>query len=200
MKRIVILFLMIAAVPMALVPSGAQAAPASADYPDYFAIKGGYYYPSERMSIDEFDRTDFERRNGYTGELAWGHHYGPFIGTEFGVGYLQNTRFATLGAGRTRLQAVPLLLSLKVFLPLGPVEPYAEVGVGAYLTRLDNGARTFREADAGPHAGVGLNINFSETFYLGIEGRYRRVKPDYEGMTVRLDGYTATANLGFRYR
>ena len=200
MKRIVILFLMIAAVPMALVPSGAQAAPASADYPDYFAIKGGYYYPSEPMSIDEFDRTDFERNNGYTGELAWGHHYGPFIGTEFGVGYLHNTRIETSGAGRARLQAVPLLLSLKLFLPLGPVEPYAEVGVGAYLTRLDNGARTFREADVGTHAGLGLNINFSDTFYLGIEGRYRKVNPDYEGMTARLDGYTATANLGFRYK
>jgi opacity protein-like surface antigen len=187
-----------------VVPWQSQAAPATADYPDYFAFKGGYYYPTEPIRLNEFSTADFERRNGYTVELAWGHHYGPFIGTEFGIGYLQNTRFPAAGAGRTRLEAVPLLLSLKLFLPLGPVEPYAEVGVGAYFSRFDTaggvgGPRTYREVDAGPHAGAGLNINFTDTFYLGIEGRYRKVDPDYDGLTVRLDGYTATANLGFRY-
>lgn len=205
MKRILMLFLILAVAVLAFAPWRAQAAPASSDYPDYFAIKGGYYYPTDPISLNEFSRTEFDKNKGYTGEIAFGHHYGPFLGTELGIGYLHNTRFPNIGAGRTRLDALPVLLSLKVFLPLGPIEPYGEVGVGAYFTMFDvaggvGGPRTFRETDFGPHAGVGVNINFTDTFYLGLEGRYRKVRPDYGGQTVRLDGYTATANLGFRYK
>ncbi len=204
MKRTLMSFLMLA-LAFTIVPQRLQAAPATSDYPDYFALKGGYYYPSDRMALNQFSNTDFERKKGYTGEIAFGHHYGPFLGSELGIGYIHDTRFPAFTAGRTRLDALPVLLSLKVFLPLGPIEPYGEVGVGAYFTRFEveggpAGPQRFRETDFGPHAGVGVNINFTDTFYLGLEGRYRKVRPDYGGQTVRLDGYSATVNLGFRYR
>ncbi len=204
MKRTVMLLMVIAAVLIVLAPWLSQAEPASQKRPDYTAIKGGYYYPSERIRMDEFSGTDFDRRNGMNAEIGFGHYYVPVFGTEFGIGYFENRRFPGIGAGRTRLDAIPVLLSAKLYLPLGPVEPYAEAGIGAYFTRFEiesaNGSdRSFREVDYGPHMGVGLNINFSDSFYVGFEGRYRRVKPEYDGLTVRLDGYTATMNLGFRY-
>lgn len=125
------------------------------------------------------------------------------FGTELGIGYFQDRRFPSLGAGRTTLEALPVLLSAKLFLPLGPIEPYAEAGVGAYFTRLEiesaAGPVRFREVNFGPHAGLGVNINFTDKVYLGVEGRYRWVRPDYGGQKVRLDGYTATVNPGFRY-
>lgn len=59
--------------------------------------------------------------------------------------------------------------------------------------------RAFREVDYGPHARLGINLNLSDTFFIGLEGRYRCVKPEYDGFSVRLDGYTAAVNPGFRY-
>lgn len=185
-------------------PSISPAEPASTELPDYFALKGGYYYPTEPIDLDEFSGADFERENGFNGEIAVGHHYAPFFGMEFGIGYLQTRRFPDLGEGRTRLEAIPLLLSGKLFLPIGPVEPYVEAGAGAYFTRLEvegapGGDVVFREVDWGPHVGAGLNVNLTDTFYVGLEGRYRWVEPDFDGSEVRFDGYTATANIGFRY-
>lgn len=181
-----------------------MAEPASEKHPGYTAFKGGNYYPSERIRSDEFSSTDFDRKKGMNAEIGFGHYYNPFLGTEFGIGYIKNTRYPGIGTGRTRLEALPVLLSARLYLPLGPVEPYAEAGVGAYFSRFEIegpsiASRVFREVDFGPHMGVGVNINFTDKFYLGLEGRYRKVKSDYDGLTVRLDGYTATANVGFRY-
>ncbi|OGW33884.1 MAG: hypothetical protein A2010_16575 [Nitrospirae bacterium GWD2_57_9] len=202
MKRIQLLF-MIAAF-LAVAPWPAPAEPASEKYPDYTELKGGYYYPSEQIRLDEFSGTDFDRKKGFNGEIAFGHRYGPAFGTEFGIGYLQNRRSPDIGSGRITQEALPVLLSAKLFLPLGPVEPYAEAGVGAYFTRLEaeddaGGSRMFREVDLGTHLGAGLNINFTDKMYLGVEGRYIWVRPEYENVEIRLDGYTATVNLGFRY-
>lgn len=184
-------------------PSLSTAGPASTDFPDYFAIKGGYYYPSQPIRLDEFSSADFERDNGFNGEIAVGHYYAPFFGMEFGVGYFETRRFPDLGNPRATVEALPVLLSAKLFLPVGPVEPYAEIGAGAYFTRLEVdgalGEAISRDIEWGPHAGLGLNVNLTDQFYLGLEGRYRWVKPDFDGTDVRFDGYTATANLGFRY-
>lgn len=197
MKRMLALSVIVAAVLMLAAPWPAQTEPASQTYPDYFEIKGGYYYPTERIRLSEFSATDFDRRKGVDGEIAFGHYYAPFFGMEFGVGYIENRRFAGTGPGRTTLEALPVLLSAKLFLPLGPVEPYGEVGVGAYFTRFKeeggpSGRRYFRSVDAGPHAGLGLNVNFTDTFYLGLEGRYRtqgqaRIRGRY-GQARRLYG------------
>ncbi len=136
-------------------------------------------------------------------EVAWGHYFAPFFGVEFGVGYFQSRQFADVNAGRLVVEALPVLLSAKVSLPLGPLEPFGEVGVGAYFWKSEiegifGNLITNREADFGPHAGAGVNINLTDTFFLGLEGRYRRIRPD-TGQNIRLNGYTATINAGFRY-
>lgn len=203
MKLTLTIFLISIVVLAGVVPSIVQAEPASGKNPDYFVFKGGYYYPSERIRLDEFSDTDFDRRKGFNGEVAVGHYYVPLFGTELGIGYFESRRFPGVGPGRTRVEAVPILLSARLYLPLGPIEPYGEVGIGAYFSKLEIqstlGTSTFREVDFGPHAGVGVNINFTDTFYVGVEGRYRKVEPEFDSRSVRLDGYTATANIGFRY-
>lgn len=187
----------------AMFPSVLRGEPASDRYPNYSVIKGGYYYPSERISLDEFSGTDFDRKKGFNGEIAFGQHYGPVFGSEIGIGYFETRRFPGVGQGRATIEAVPVLLSVKFFLPVGPIEPYGEIGVGAYFSKLETesglGTEAFREVDYGPHAGVGINIDVSDTTYLGVEGRYRKVKPEFGDQEVRIDGYTATVNLGFRY-
>ncbi len=203
MKRTQSILFLIAAAVLAFAPIKTMAEPASQKYPDYTELKGGYYYPTERFRLNEFSSTDFDKKKGFDGEIAFGHHYGPVFGTEFGIGYFQDRRFPVLGEGRTKLEGIPVLLSAKLFLPLGPVEPYAEAGVGAYFTRFEvesaAGPQRFREVNFGPHVGAGLNINVTDKVYLGAEARYRWVRPEYGGQKVRLDGYTGTVNLGFRY-
>lgn len=182
----------------------ATAGSPSTDLPDYFAIKGGYYYPSQPIHLDQFSSEDFKRDNGFNGEIALGHHFAPFFGMEFGVGYFETRRFPEPGNPRAKLEALPVLLSAKLFLPIGPVEPYAEIGAGAYFTRLEvdgtpGEAAISRDTNWGPHAGLGINVNLTDTFYVGLEGRYRWVKPNFDGSDARFDGYTATGNLGFRF-
>ncbi len=51
----------------------------------------------------------------------------------------------------------------------------------------------------GLHGGLGLNINLTDAFFLGVEARYIKAKPEFGGQPIPLDGYTATLNVGFRY-
>lgn len=202
-------FLLPAALALALaglVPPASQAETFSRIHPDYFVLKGGFYYPSERFNLDDFtsgNRAGLSKRKGINAEIAWGRYFFPFFGMEFGVGYFESRQFADVTAGRLKLEALPVLLSAKVSLPLGPLEPYGEVGVGAYFWKSEiegifGKLITNRDTDFGPHAGAGVNINLTDAVFLGLEGRYRRVKTDI-GQNIRLNGYTATINVGFRY-
>jgi opacity protein-like surface antigen len=51
----------------------------------------------------------------------------------------------------------------------------------------------------GLHAGGGLNFNITPTVFLGAEGRYIWAKPSFGGQDIKLDGFTVTGNLGFRF-
>ncbi len=175
---------------------------------DYFVLKGGYYYPSPRLSLNDFEdpgtRSQLESKNGFDGEIAIGHYFIPIFGIEFGAGYFESKAAPPAEPGQTRLKVVPVQLSGKLFLPLGPLEPYAEAGIGAYFTKLEvHGNLGSFSGDSkvtyGIHWGAGLNINLTDTFFIGLEGRYIKAKPEFGGQPVRLDGYTATLNLGFRY-
>ncbi len=205
-KRTAALFLVLVSMMIGLSSGTALAETASRANPDYFVLKGGLYYPSERFQVEDFNnanRTSLSRRKGLDVEISWGHYFVPFFGMEFGVGYFESRQFADVPAGRVRLEALPVLLSAKFSLPLGPIEPYGEIGIGAYFwkSEIEGIFGRFvinREADVGPHAGVGVNLNLTDTFFIGVEGRYRRVKPD-TGQNIKLNGYTATLNVGFRY-
>ncbi|HEY6011558.1 MAG TPA: outer membrane beta-barrel protein, partial [Nitrospirota bacterium] len=128
----------------------------------------------------------------------------PIFGLEFGVGYFESKSSPAIEPGELRLKVVPVQLSAKLFLPLGVFEPYGEFGIGAYFTKLETHGNLGNfsgssEVTYGLHGGVGFNINFSDAFFLGLEGRYIKAKPEYGGQPIKLDGYTATLNLGFRY-
>lgn len=195
---------------LGLIPRLSAASSLTEKNEDYFEVKGGLYYPSERFDLSDLNntRTTFNKKGGVSGEVAVGHYYHRYFGMEFGVGYLETKRLAELTAGSLRVEAVPILLSAKLFLPLGLIEPYGEIGVGGYFTKFElvnalGQKSSDRDFDFGPHAGAGININFTDTFYLGFQGRFRRVRPEFTNQTLRqtarLNGYTATINFGFRY-
>ena len=176
--------------------------------PNYFVLKGGYYSPNQDYSINDFNtesaRTELKSKSGFNGEIAFGHYLLPILGIELGVGYFESKSSPAIEPGKTRLKVVPVQLSGKVFLPLGPLEPYGEFGIGAYFTKLEVNGNLGNFSGSskityGLHGGVGLNVNLTDAVFLGVEGRYIWAKPEYGGQPIKLDGYTATLNLGFRY-
>ncbi len=203
-KQIFALFVLLVTAVAVQSPSVALAAPPS----DYVVFKGGYYSPDQDYSVNDFNtagaRSELESKKGFDGEIAFGHYLLPIFGLELGAGYFESKSSPAIEPGEMKLKVVPVQLSGKLFLPLGPFEPYGEFGIGAYISKLEVNGNLGNFSGSskityGLHGGVGFNINLTDTFFLGFEGRYIKAKPEYGGQPIRLDGYTATLNLGFRY-
>lgn len=198
MKRIKISLLLLAAALLAL------ATPVLAA--DYVALKGGIYSPSSNYDLDNFNAGNTEEldsKTGFAGEIAIGHYILPIVAIELGAGYFESDGSPLAAPGETKLKVVPLLATGKVFLPLGPFEPYGLFGIGAYITDLDvsgnNG--TFEgstEVTYGLHAGAGVNFNLQENLFVGLEGKYLWAEPDFGGQHIKLNGFVSTAVIGFR--
>ncbi|MHB8483512.1 MAG: outer membrane beta-barrel protein [Nitrospiria bacterium] len=203
MKIIFTLLLVLAGALLSVTPpASAEERPGS-----YVALKGGVYSPSASFDLNNFNNgtaTHLDSKTGFDGEIAFGHYLLPNLALELGAGYFESKGSPVAPPGETTLQVVPVVLSGKLFIPLGSIEPYGEVGIGAYFTKLDvqgnlgsfSGSSTVSYA---PHVGAGINFDVSDFTFLGIEGRYLWVKPSLGGQDINLNGFTLTANLGFRF-
>jgi opacity protein-like surface antigen len=203
MKKTNILFL---ALTVALIsttsPASAENKPA-----DYVAFKAGVYSPSMSHDLDTFNagnRTHLDSKTGFAGEIAVGHYFIPMLALELGAGYFESKGSPATPPGELKLQVVPLIATGKVLLPIGPFEPYGLFGIGAYITDLNvhdnNGTfKSSTEVTYGLHAGAGLNINFQNNMFVGVEGKYLWADPSFGGQHIKLDGFVTTAVLGFRY-
>jgi opacity protein-like surface antigen len=202
MKKTNLLFLAIA---IALIgttsPASAEDKPAN-----YVALKAGVYSPSTSHDLDTFNngnRTHWDSKTGFAGEVAVGHYFLPMLALELGAGYFESKGSLAAPNGDLKLKVVPLIATGKVLLPLGPFEPYGLFGIGAYITDLNvndntNTLKGSTEVTYGLHAGAGLNINFQEKMFVGVEGKYLWAEPSFGGQHIKLDGFLATAVIGFR--
>ncbi|MGE5843442.1 MAG: outer membrane beta-barrel protein [Syntrophaceae bacterium] len=189
------LVLAVALIGIAL-PASAAGSPSS-----YMVLKGGLYSPSQDFDIGA---AHFELDDGFVAELAFGHYFAPFFATEFGVGYFESKASPAVPPGEVKFKVVPVTLTGKVLLPLGPIEPYGEFGIGGYITEADVSGTIGNFTGStkgvfGLHAGGGLNFNITPNVFLGAEGRYLWAKPSFGGQDIKLDGFTVTGNLGFRF-
>ncbi|HEY3309453.1 MAG TPA: hypothetical protein VGJ93_13445 [Desulfuromonadaceae bacterium] len=180
---------------------------------NYIVFKGGAYYPSESFNLDNIATTGaagttatvhFNNRIGFAGEVAYGRYILPVLAIELGAGYFQSQGVAVAQTGRTMLRVVPIVATGKFLLPLGPFEPYALGGIGAYISDLDvsgniNNFKGTTEVTYGLHAGAGFNINFTDRAFAGLEGKYLWVEPSFGGRHIRMDGFITTLNVGFRF-
>ncbi|HEX2720543.1 MAG TPA: outer membrane beta-barrel protein, partial [Candidatus Deferrimicrobium sp.] len=83
--------------------------------------------------------------------------------------------------------------------PLGRVELYAGAGIGAYFAKAELGSQSYNDTALGWHILTGVNLNVMPNLFLGAEIKYLHVKPSFGTWDSRLDGATATANLGLRF-
>ncbi len=181
---------------------------AAADKPvDYFALKAGVYSPSTSHNLNTFNagnRTELDSKTGFAGEVAFGHYFTPMLALELGAGYFESKGSALAQPGELKLKVVPLVATGKVLIPIGIIEPYGLFGIGAYFTEMDvsnniGAMKDSTEVTYGLHAGVGVNINFQENMFLGVEGKYLWAEPSFGGQHLKLNGFITTAVLGFRY-
>lgn len=189
----------------------AQPAPAPAPaawHPGgYMVLKAGVYVPSEKFDLESVKLGSAEHlnpKNGFDGSIALGYYFLPILAGEFEAGYFHSKATPTTGGATTKLDVVPVLLTAKLILPIGPLEPYAEGGGGAYITSLkgtgdlDNFKLTTK-ATYGLHAGAGVNLYILPTVFVGAEGRYIWSRPKFGGQPVDLNGFVVTGDLGFRF-
>lgn len=109
---------------------------------------------------------------------------------------------------------IPVLLSVKAFIPAGRVAPYGELGIGSYFTKLDvgNNLNTFKGTTTfGMHTGAGLNVNITPNAFLGVEGRYVWANPSFGDQKITLNdreyalngfalnGFTTNVALGWGF-
>ena len=173
---------------------------------NYIEVKGGLYSPSGSHELDTFNngnRTSLDSKTGFAGEVAVGHYFSPMIALELGAGYLESKGSPAVAPGELKLKVVPLVATGKVLLPIGIFEPYGLFGIGAYITDLHvsnntGGLSGSTQVTYGLHAGAGLNISFSDRMFVGVEGKYLWANPSFGGQHLKLDGFVATAVLGFR--
>lgn len=208
MKKLSICTLVIAFLLSAnLSPAADDAAEGTTKPANYLAIKGGIYSPSNDFDVSDIPGEStvhrLDNKIGFAGEVAVGHYYLPFLAMELGAGYFESKGSGEAVAGTdARLRVVPVVLTAKALLPLGPVEPYGEFGVGGYFSKVkdfkvDESSNT--KAIFGMHAGAGINFNVTDRFFFGLEGRYIWTDNSWGSADAKIDGFVTTVDLGFRY-
>lgn len=196
-KTVFALFLALAVALTGITPSVSLA-----EYPsNYVVLKGGLYSPSKDFDLQG---QHFNQDDGFVAEIAYGHYFMPMFALELGAGYFESKASAAVPAGETKFKVVPVTLTAKGLLPMGWIEPYGEFGIGGYITGTDTSGTVHEALDStktvfGLHAGAGVNFNITQNIFLGVEGRYLWAKPSWGGTDIKLDGFTVTADLGFRF-
>ena len=184
----------------------------------YLELKGGVYSPSASFNLHNLDlQTTLNRdtKTGVSGEIAFGHYFLSTLALEMGVGYFKGKgSLATTPPQSMDFNVIPVILSAKAFIPIGAVNPYGEVGVGAYFTKFaaTAGGGTFSGSSTlGLHAGAGVNVKITPMLFLGAEGRYVSANPSFGDQRIRLNGtefalngfklngFTTTLGLGYSF-
>lgn len=184
---------------VALVGLSSLAVPASAggQSGNYVALKGGIYSPSKDFDLGEINVENTfagDAKSGVAGEIAFGRFFSPSFALELGLGYFKSKGSITNEHAAWRdldFNVIPVILSAKVFVPIGPVFPFGEFGVGVYFSEFDvsDNANTFEgTATFGIHAGAGVNAFVSSRVFVGLEGRYVWNDPSFGGQVINLNG------------
>jgi opacity protein-like surface antigen len=159
-----------------------------AESPFYLALKSGIYSPQS---------SDLDGNNGFSGEIAFGFQFNPYIAAEFGIGYF-NTEREEMVVGATYMRrkefdinVLPVTFTLKAILPYKKWEFFWLGGGGVYIVSgpfevEDHGYHYYYHYDYhyyydyhydydavfGGYLGAGIHYNITPTIFVGAEGKY----------------------------
>ena len=152
--------------------------------PSYFSLMGGGFVPEGDLNSNNYDAN-----TGFSGLLTFGYMANPFVGFQTDIGY-----FETSGNNNLQVSAIPVVVSLKVGIPIAFIEPYALFGGGVYFASTEYGNVNDNTIEFGAHTAAGINFNFGR-FQLGAEARY--IWLEANGLNV--DGVMAMGKIGTRF-
>ena len=176
-------FLLTAAAFLLLAPvAHAQQAPPF--LPSYISLMGGGFVPEGDLNSDNYDAN-----TGFSGLLTFGYMANPFVGCQTDIGY-----FETSGNNNLQVSAIPVVVSLKVGIPIAFIEPYALFGGGVYFASTEYGYVNDNTVEFGAHAAGGINFNFGR-LQLGAEARYIWL----EAAGLNVDGVLVMGKIGSRF-
>jgi hypothetical protein len=158
--------------------------PPEPEFSSYAVLKGGWFGSSGDYQGSSFSGSG-------TWEVAVGT--GRIFGVELGFGSMSTS------ASGLEVTTYPLLLSLRLQVPIAFVAPYVELGGGAYFNKVTLGGRTIDDVTAGWQAGLGCDFLLGRLL-LGAEARYMGIAPTISTVgTITLDRYEVLARAGVRF-
>jgi hypothetical protein len=154
------------------------------EYSAYVAVKGGYF-----GSSGDFQGTSFSGNGTWEVAVGWGRTFG----LELSSGTMKTN------ASGLEVKTVPVLLSLRLALPIGFVAPFAEAGGGAYYNEATIGGHSRDGWVAGWHAGLGCDFLLGRLL-LGAQGRYMGFSQSFSDLgSLDLNRYEFLARAGLRF-
>jgi opacity protein-like surface antigen len=160
----------------------------------YVVLKGGFYDP-QASDLDGFDK-------GLAVGVALGLYATPSMAIEFGVERYV-TDFNEMGISIDGT-IIPITVSLKGVHRTQSGSLFVGGGLGLYLAELDVavvglGSGSEDDTTFGFHLLAGGNFYIAPNIFLGGELKYFWVTPKFAGIDIDMDGFVATANLGFMF-
>jgi hypothetical protein len=168
------------------VPATAATAAATAprEYDSYVVLKGGWF-----GSADDYQGQSFEGAGEW--EIAVGT--GRTFGFEIGSGSM------TTSAGGLEVRTIPLLVTLRLQVPIAFVAPHLDLGAGVYFTHATIADASFDATTLGWHAALGCDVLLGRLI-VGADFRYMGIAPTFGTIgTVTLDRYALLLKAGVRF-
>jgi outer membrane protein with beta-barrel domain len=173
-----------ASAPVAAAPAVAPTTAAPEAYGSYLVLKGGWFGTSSDFEGESF---------GGAGEWELAVGTGRVLGIELGVGSM------TTSSGDLEVRTVPLLLTLRLGIPIAMVVPHVDLGAGLYFNRASLRDRDVDATTAGWQAGLGCDVLLGRLL-LGADFRYMGISPTFSTIgDVTLDRYALLLKAGVRF-
>ncbi len=185
--------------------------------PDYLSVKGGIYEPTG-------DIEDWELGTGQNFEITFGHYSNPNFALEGTIGQFKTDEtfsgfdpFLGNWTEKDELSVISMTISVKSLYPFETGEFYLGAGLGFYEADFDakldssiigNVSVSLKDTVFGFNFLVGSNVNISDKWFIGVEGKYI-ITADAKDTAVvlgvpitlegNLNGFTLTGVIGFRF-
>jgi len=165
-------------------PESVSPAPAAPDYSAYLILKGGYFGTTGSFQGSSYSDSG-------TWEVAVGG--GKVLGLELASGSMKTK------ASGLEVTTVPILLSLRLALPIAFLSPFAEAGAGAYSNKATIADASTSVWVAGWHAGLGCDLLLGRLL-VGVQARYMAFSPSFSELgSLNMDRFEALLRAGLRF-
>lgn len=161
--------------------------------PPRHAVHGQTYFFAHLGLFDPNDSAEGLRGydSGGSFDLGIGSRVSPNLAVEgtFG-GY-------SADVGPNEVTVAPLTFGVRLIVPHPFLEPYVGGGLGLYFSDLDEPSSGINDSDTtfGGYGSLGIDAWLNPRTALNFEGRYHWVEPQFDGIDVKVGGWTVSMGV-----